>query len=78
MGPWLFIKLADTTHAHSSPNPSISSTIAEDQPDSKKIHEMLTATDYEDLIHVKQKEYKIKCNWKVFVDNYLDGGKRMM
>jgi phenylpropionate dioxygenase-like ring-hydroxylating dioxygenase large terminal subunit len=29
----------------------------------------------EDLVHVRTHVYKgIKCNWKVFCDNYLDGG----
>lgn len=27
-----------------------------------------------DLCHVARKEYNINCNWKVFCDNYLDGG----
>jgi len=26
------------------------------------------------LVHIKSKNYDINCNWKVFVDNYLDGG----
>ena len=26
------------------------------------------------LVHVASRAYKIDCNWKVFVDNYLDGG----
>jgi choline monooxygenase len=29
----------------------------------------------EDLVHVQTRVYRgIKCNWKVFCDNYLDGG----
>ncbi|CAF4452399.1 unnamed protein product, partial [Rotaria magnacalcarata] len=31
-------------------------------------------TKYEQLEYVSRKSYHIKCNWKVFVDNYLDGG----
>ncbi|PSC73423.1 choline isoform B [Micractinium conductrix] len=26
------------------------------------------------LVHVASREYEIACNWKVFADNYLDGG----
>ncbi|KAL4434335.1 hypothetical protein ABPG75_000776 [Micractinium tetrahymenae] len=26
------------------------------------------------LVHVASREYELRCNWKVFVDNYLDGG----
>ncbi|KAL4423240.1 hypothetical protein ABPG77_000032 [Micractinium sp. CCAP 211/92] len=26
------------------------------------------------LTHVASREYELRCNWKVFVDNYLDGG----
>src|SRR6185369_3300252 len=28
----------------------------------------------EALRFVARKEYRLACNWKVFVDNYLDGG----
>jgi hypothetical protein len=26
------------------------------------------------LVHFVRKEYVLNCNWKVFADNYLDGG----
>ncbi len=29
---------------------------------------------FSQLKHVAEKKYKMNCNWKVFVDNYLDGG----
>jgi len=29
---------------------------------------------FSDLKFVKRKEYKINCNWKVFIDNFCDGG----
>lgn len=32
------------------------------------------ATGYEKLTFVRRRSYEIKCNWKVYVDNYLDGG----
>lgn len=34
----------------------------------------LHSTNYEQLEFVSRKSYQIKCNWKIFVDNYLDGG----
>ena len=34
----------------------------------------LTPTNYEQLEFVARRSYPIKCNWKVFIDNYLDGG----
>lgn len=26
------------------------------------------------LVHITRREYVLECNWKVFADNYLDGG----
>ena len=26
-----------------------------------------------DLVHVRRMSYDLKCNWKIFVENYLDG-----
>lgn len=26
------------------------------------------------LLHLTRREYVLHCNWKVFADNYLDGG----
>ena len=26
------------------------------------------------MTHVARREYELNCNWKVFCDNYLDGG----
>lgn len=34
----------------------------------------LQATDLASLRFCCRSEYKLECNWKVFVDNYLDGG----
>ncbi|MFT6070273.1 MAG: choline monooxygenase [Bacteriovoracaceae bacterium] len=38
------------------------------------IEEHLNRRLYKNLNFVKRIEYEIPCNWKVFVDNYLDGG----
>ncbi len=35
---------------------------------------LLAATGMDELRHVHRRRYPIRCNWKVFVDNYLDGG----
>lgn len=40
-------------------------------------HDLAGALDPVDLVrlrHVASREYRLRCNWKVFVDNYLDGG----
>lgn len=29
---------------------------------------------FEDLVFIERKEYSMKCNWKIFVENYCDGG----
>jgi choline monooxygenase len=38
------------------------------------LHARLAATGYESLRFYRRVEYELECNWKVFVDNYLDGG----
>lgn len=42
--------------------------------DWSSLKKKLDATEWEKLHFVKRKSYEIKCNWKVYVDNYLDGG----
>jgi len=34
----------------------------------------LSPLNYDQLEFVIRKSYHIKCNWKIFIDNYLDGG----
>jgi choline monooxygenase len=41
---------------------------------SPAVHQMLEATGYGSLRWYKREHYDMKCNWKVYVDNYLDGG----
>ena len=36
--------------------------------------EKLNRFNNDDLIHVYSRKYELNCNWKVFVENYLDGG----
>ncbi len=65
IGPWIFLR-ADTTDS--------SGSLLTDQPDMKNFFDMLEKTDYENLVHVESRSYHIQCNYKVFIDNYLDGG----
>ena len=44
-------------------------TVAQTYPG---LQEYLNPQDLESLRFVKRREYPLKCNWKVFVDNYLD------
>ena len=36
--------------------------------------ETFSASPFENMQFVRRVEYRLDCNWKVFVDNYLDGG----
>lgn len=38
------------------------------------VDQRLQEKNYNDMMWVRRVEYPMKCNWKVFVDNYLDGG----
>jgi choline monooxygenase len=42
--------------------------------DWKSLEDRMAATGWEKLQFVERKSYEIRCNWKVYVDNYLDGG----
>lgn len=55
-------------------SPARGRDIHADLPDLHTIHGMLADTQYEQLRHVRSKQYDLQCNWKVFIDNYLDGG----
>ena len=63
LGPFVAIQLVrqeDTSFAR----PSIS----------EDVHGMLASTGYEGLQWFRRETYEMDCNWKVYVDNYLDGG----
>ncbi len=38
------------------------------------VPQLLAATGVDQLHFVERRRYELKCNWKVFIDNYLDGG----
>jgi choline monooxygenase len=54
-------------HGQASPAPSLLDFLA-------PLPEQTAALGLEKLHFVERKEYVLRCNWKVFVDNYLDGG----
>jgi choline monooxygenase len=38
------------------------------------LEKMLYETNYQDLKYYISKTYTVNCNWKIFIDNYCDGG----
>lgn len=58
-GPWLFIC--------SDPAKSWPTGLG-------PLTEALDSTDWDQLRYVRSASWELKCNWKVYVDNYLDGG----
>ncbi len=59
-GPWVFV--------NGNPDaPSLASLVGE-------LDARLEATNWSDLAFYTRKSWTIECNWKVYVDNYLDGG----
>ncbi|MFM8269265.1 MAG: aromatic ring-hydroxylating oxygenase subunit alpha [Pseudomonadota bacterium] len=60
LGPWLFVSLAK--------NP----TSFEEQWE--PFQKESAAFQIDGMKFLKRVEYPLQCNWKVFVDNYLDGG----
>ncbi len=67
VGPWIYVKFP-------TPGTQTTSTIHDDLPDLIPIETMLQKSNYTDLIHLETRKYILNCNWKVFIDNYLDGG----
>lgn len=63
LGPFVGIQIARPNHAAKNP-PALS----------PQIHELLAPTGYEGLRWFKREHYDMACNWKVYVENYLDGG----
>ncbi len=39
-----------------------------------EVTQALAARDWTGLVHARSVRYDVACNWKVFCDNYLDGG----
>ena len=82
VGPFIFANLPLPSPAHSSssptpasgPPPSSSPCPPPSLEPLQTIHRVLAETGYERLHYVRRMTYDLRCNWKVFVDNYLDGG----
>jgi choline monooxygenase len=64
-GPWLFVNLSKE---------GFQENLLSEQFDAKTVFEMLTNSHFESLQYIQSKSYILNCNWKVFIDNYLDGG----
>jgi choline monooxygenase len=65
---WVFAKLAGESDSRSQPETSLAHFLGIDLMDQiKSLH-------LETLHWVERRSYTLNCNWKVFVDNYLDGG----
>ncbi|UJR25545.1 hypothetical protein I4U23_006891 [Adineta vaga] len=65
IGPFIYLNLNFLNH----------STIENDLSTIEHIHKKyLQSTNYEQMQFVTRESYPVKCNWKIFVDNYLDGG----
>ena len=71
-GPFVFINLASGSPSDSNDSSSSSSSLASVLD--PLAGEVKSAGGMDGLIFVRRKEYELQCNWKVFVDNYCDGG----
>ncbi len=59
-GPWVYVALT-------KPSGALADGLRE-------LGDRLKATEFESLRFVERRTYTLECNWKVYVDNYLDGG----
>lgn len=59
-GPWVFV--------HPDPEAALPG------PPLAPLHALLEATGWGDLVFHARTSWTLECNWKVYVDNYLDGG----
>lgn len=73
VGPFIF--------AHLSPvHSTITSAVASPPPPPparahlQQLHSILSPSHYTSLVHCTRRTYRLRCNWKVYADNYLDGG----
>ena len=76
---WVFVKTEDAQHAQSrgleagvAPPPKLNGSI-EGWLGAEFVNE-IEARGLSNLHWLERRKYTIDCNWKVFVDNYLDGG----
>ena len=66
---WVFARLDGKQQPHpANSNSALTGFLGDDLVDQIKV------LGIENLHWVEQRRYSLNCNWKVFVDNYLDGG----
>jgi choline monooxygenase len=66
---WVFAKLdAKQRSPLNNSNPSLTDFLGDD------LSSQIKVLGFEKLHWVERRHYSLNCNWKVFVDNYLDGG----
>lgn len=59
-GPWVWLNFSSQPGSLQEPM--------------RSLEKHLSPASLEKLSHVSTRSYEIACNWKVYVDNYLDGG----
>jgi choline monooxygenase len=66
---WVFARIDEKQHEPlSNSTASLTDFLGDD------LAQQIKVLGFETLHWVEQRRYKLNCNWKVFVDNYLDGG----
>jgi choline monooxygenase len=66
---WVFVRLKEEqTISLDSSKSSLAVFLGND------LSSQITNLKFEDLHWIERRRYLLNCNWKVFVDNYLDGG----
>ena len=66
---WVFVTLdAKQRSPLNNSNSSLTDFLGDD------LIQQIKVLGFETLYWVEQRRYSLNCNWKVFVDNYLDGG----
>ncbi len=66
---WVLAKLdAKQRSPLNNSNPSLTDFLGDD------LISQITVLGFENLHWIERRRYSLNCNWKVFVDNYLDGG----
>jgi choline monooxygenase len=66
---WVLAKLdAKQRSPLNNSNPSLTDFLGDD------LSSQITGLGFENLHWIERRRYRLNCNWKVFVDNYLDGG----
>lgn len=63
-GPLIFINLST----------DIQDRVEEPSVKLREVKNRLDQMGFDDLDFIERRRYNVNCNWKVFIDNYLDGG----